>query len=535
MHRFVKMSFPIGRSPRAWVIALLLICLLAAAAWSAGRTPPAGQGRADLIVIDRLKAFGPLERPPVVFAHDRHTAAAARQNKDCLACHQMDPQKKVLSTRFGHLGELDRQGLMDLFHERCIACHQELADQQQKAGPVTCGECHATEATTVSTRKPMGLDRSLHYRHVKANENKCERCHHEYDPAAKKLFYAKGREGACLYCHKAQSEENRISHRLASHQACINCHRDLALQKKEAGPLECSGCHDPQQQALISQASDIPRLERSQPDATLVKIVRTDAVGPPPQARMAAVAFDHKAHEQYAGQCRTCHHAAIAPCADCHTLQGHADGQMVKLAQAMHQPDAAMSCVGCHGRRQAEPECAGCHGAIAPERTWSSQVACKVCHLPPASAPPEPLTAEQAKGLAAELIATRRAPQPPLALEEIPETVTIGHLKDQYEAVTMPHRQIVVKLAAQVQEDRLAATFHGTPATLCQGCHHNSPAAAKPPQCGACHGRTSDALNLTRPGLMAAYHQQCLECHDRMGLAKPASRECTACHAKRAS
>jgi hypothetical protein len=208
---------------------------------------------------------------------------------------------------------------------------------------------------------------------------------------------------------------------------------------------------------------------------------------------------------------------------------------MVKLAQAMHQPDATMSCVGCHGRRQAQPQCAGCHGAIPATRTWSSQVACKVCHLAPAAPVAEPQTDDQAKALAAELIATRRTAQPPLAMEEIPETVTIAHLKDQYEAAAMPHRQIVRKLVEQIKDDRLAATFHGAPATLCQGCHHNSPAAPKPPQCGSCHGRTSDALNLTRPGLMAAYHQQCLECHERMGLAKPASRECTACHAKRAS
>jgi hypothetical protein len=533
MHRFVKMSYCFCRSPRVWVTALLLISLLAAAAaWSAGVAPTVQQGRADLIVLDRLKAFGPLERPPVIFAHDRHTAALTGQNKDCLACHRMDPVKNVLSPQYRHIGTLDRRSLVDTYHEGCIGCHQELRARKTVAGPVTCGECHAEDVTVISNREPMGLDRSLHFRHVKASENKCERCHHEYDPAAKKLFYAKGREGACLYCHKQQTEENRISNRLASHQACINCHRDLRLQKKEAGPMECGGCHDPQWQAAIAPVGDIPRMERNQPDAALVKIQPTHPTDPPPQASMPQVAFNHQSHESYARQCRTCHHAALTPCADCHTIQGHIDGQRVKLAQAMHQPDSTSSCVGCHARRQAETECVGCHGAIPASRSWSNQTSCKVCHLAPSTPAPEPLTDEEAKILAAALVAARRTEPASLSWEEIPEIVTIGHLKNEYEAAPMPHRRIVRKLTEQIQDSRLAAAFHGAPLTVCQGCHHNSPASLKPPECRACHSGTPDAVNLARPGLMAAYHEQCMQCHERMGLAKPGSRECTACHAK---
>ena len=93
--------------------------------------------------------------------------------------------------------------------------------------------------------------------------------------------------------------------------------------------------------------------------------------------------------------------------------------------------------------------------------------------------------------------------------------------------------RIVLKLAESLRGNKLAEYFHADSTTLCQGCHHNSPASTKPPQCASCHGKTSEALNLTRPGLMAAYHQQCIQCHDKMGLEKPASRDCTACHAKR--
>ncbi|MFZ1983814.1 MAG: cytochrome c3 family protein [Desulfatitalea sp.] len=535
MHHFMKISHSLRRHPRVWVAIIVMAALIGVpAAWSAAPKPGIdAPGRADIIVIDGLKALGPLERPPVLFYHDQHTAALAKQNKDCLACHPSD--KDVLSPKFERIADGDRQSLMDLYHDRCLACHTALRDQQMAAGPVVCGECHVADRPIRSSRKAMGLDRSLHYRHVRANENQCERCHHEYNAETKKLFYAKGQEGACLYCHKQASEENRISNRLASHRACIGCHRARTAEKKDTGPLECGGCHDPKQQAIISQVTDIPRMERHQPDVTLVKIHGPQRPADAPQTRTTVVAFDHQTHERHTGQCRACHHAAIAPCANCHTIEGHADGKMVKLAQAMHQPDASMSCVGCHSQRQLQPECAGCHAAIPAARTWSTQTACKACHVTPREPVADPLADEPAKTLAAALVAARR-PLPTLpAIEEIPETVAIGHLKDQYEAVNMPHRRIVKKLAEGVRDDRLATAFHGAPTTLCQGCHHNSPAGLKPPQCGVCHGRSSDALNLTRPGLMAAYHQQCLECHERMGIAKPASRECTACHAKRAS
>lgn len=208
---------------------------------------------------------------------------------------------------------------------------------------------------------------------------------------------------------------------------------------------------------------------------------------------------------------------------------------MVKLAQAMHQRDVRMSCVGCHDRQQLRPECAGCHTSMPAEKIWASEVACKVCHMPQAAPVARPDDEALAGEMAAPLIDKRRQVPEPVATEDIPEIVTIGHLMETYEAVKMPHRQIVLKLAELVKDDGLARSFHTESTTLCQGCHHNSPASLKPPLCGACHGRTSDALNLTRPGLMAAFHEQCMLCHEKMEIAKPAKRDCAACHKKRAS
>ena len=513
---------------------VLLAGALTAPAVVGTESVPPEQGRADILVIDALKAFGRLERPPVHFYHDKHTDALAKENKDCGACHPKD--KERLSIKFRRTQDTDKETVMGVYHDACIACHKETTQAGKASGPVTCGQCHVEKAAPVINRAPIALDKSLHFRHVKASEKKCELCHHEYDAQTKKLFHAKGREGACLYCHKEATEENRISNRLASHLACVGCHQQKTEAKLDAGPLQCAGCHDPRRQALIEKVADIARLERNQPDTALVKTLRKDELPSNPPDRMDRVPFDHKAHEGYNDSCRVCHHADLQSCVGCHTLDGHADGKLIKLAQAMHQKDADASCIGCHNRQKEQAQCAGCHHSIPESRTLASEASCQTCHIPSRvenSAGMAALDETHANALAAEMLAAREPLRATVPADRIPETVTLRKLSDQYEAVTLPHRKIVLKLAQVNQTSQLAAYYHKDPLTLCQGCHHNSPISLTPPQCGSCHGKSSEALNLTRPGLLAAYHQQCIECHDTMGIEKPASRDCTACHAKR--
>jgi hypothetical protein len=525
---------------------ILLLAFLPAALVVAEKVTSSPQGRVDLIVIDVLSTHGPLERPPVGFYHDKHTEALAKQNKDCLTCHEL--VKDRLQPAFGRTAEMPRETVMETFHDRCIGCHKESGTTAgETRGPITCGACHVKEDVPQiddTNWSPIDLDKSLHYRHVMAAEKKCELCHHQYNEQTKKLVYEKGREGACLYCHKEQDEDNRISNRSASHLACVGCHRQKAAAELKAGPVQCAGCHDPQKQASIEKLKDIPRPDRNQPDMVLVKAVASVNQGNPvagedPAGRVAvmgAVAFDHKAHEGYNATCKGCHHAELKPCAQCHTLQGDKDGGQVKLAQAMHQQDAGMSCIGCHNSQKEQAQCIGCHHSIPQARTLTSPEACQTCHSGPSLDITGTMAPDQSAAMAAELLAARqpvRDTVAPADIDQIPETVTIGYLVDTYEAVKLPHRRMVLALAQVNQDSDLAAHFHRDPLTLCQGCHHNSPASLKPPQCGSCHGRTSEALNLTRPGLLAAYHQQCLECHNKMGIEKPASRECTACHAKR--
>jgi hypothetical protein len=114
--------------------------------------------------------------------------------------------------------------------------------------------------------------------------------------------------------------------------------------------------------------------------------------------------------------------------------------------------------------------------------------------------------------------------------DDIPEKVVIKTLVDQYEAAELPHRKIVKALVKKTKDKKLATYFHRDKGTLCQGCHHGSPPAKKPPKCSRCHGRPFDDNNLLRPGLKGAYHIQCLGCHKEMELEKPKPRDCKACH-----
>jgi hypothetical protein len=162
--------------------------------------------------------------------------------------------------------------------------------------------------------------------------------------------------------------------------------------------------------------------------------------------------------------------------------------------------------------------CQACHGVAADEQTAA------VLADPAARA-----------AMAAGFVKRRGggAPLPPDT--DIPEIVTIGTLSDAYEPVRLPHRKIVRALADRIAENTLAKTFHPTSETLCQGCHHNSAALPKPPACASCHGTMTATPSDGRPGLLGAYHLQCITCHERMGIEKPAATACTECHPLRSS
>lgn len=506
--------------------ALMLALAIMSVHGSAPSAPPArdaGEPRADIIRIDGLKQFGRLERPAVTYLHEKHTQALSKKNKDCAACHL--PGQKYMSTKFKRLQDTTKQEVMGIYHDNCTACHRETAGAGEKAGPVVCTGCHQDRAVASSWTE-IGLDKSLHYRHLKAQESKCEVCHHRYDPAAKKLIYVKGKEDNCRFCHLEETVDNVTSMRLASHGQCIDCHRKRLAQNQDAGPATCGGCHDAALQKKIQKLKDVPRLVRGQPDVTVVQAIRSDGQKVAPSTRMSVVPFNHIGHEAYNDTCRACHHSSMDACGKCHTLQGSKDGKFVKLQTAMHRVSAQASCLGCHDSFKTDKRCAGCHASM-PRKDPPGLSGCVSCHMPkPPAATPE----TEPKIMAAMLLEARQPVTATYADEDVPETVEIKALSKQYEAVKLPHRKIVQTLVKNIKDSKLAANFHRDPGTVCQGCHHNSPVAKKPPACASCHGQPFDGRNLFRPGLQAAYHLQCMECHNDMGIEKPVATHCTGCH-----
>ncbi|MFH1075325.1 MAG: cytochrome c3 family protein, partial [Pseudomonadota bacterium] len=143
------------------------------------------------------------------------------------------------------------------------------------------------------------------------------------------------------------------------------------------------------------------------------------------------------------------------------------------------------------------------------------------------------MTKEQRADIARKLLEVRQPVRETYNTEDIPEKVVIKAIADQYEPAEFPHRKIVLKLIDNIKDERLSAYFHTDKGTLCQGCHHNSPISPKPPKCVNCHGKAFDANTMFRPGLKAAYHNQCMGCHKAMQLEKPIDTACVECHKER--
>ncbi len=477
-----------------------------------------GTLRPDVITIDSMTLFGDLERPSVTFLHDLHTDAIEKDGKDCKSCHKEKDGK--LLPDFMRFSDTNKQEVMDTYHNNCIGCHNETIAADKKSGPITCLRCHKEKPETMSSRQPAGMDNSLHYRHTKSLDNKCESCHHEYNEKTQKLFYKKGAEGTCRYCHGDISEENMRSMERAAHASCVDCHMQKLAEKKTTGPVKCAGCHDLEAQKSIKTISPVPRMDRKQPDMVMIK-TGTKEMDETDKNRMAFVPFNHKAHEGYNDTCRVCHHKAMDECVKCHTLKGIKEGEGISLELAMHKDGSNQSCLGCHENRKRDSECAGCHNFIGKSQKHNDDV-CLTCHI----TPPTDLSGDDAKDVE-NILNMRKKVTGTFAIEDIPEKVIIKELSDKYKPADFPHRKIVNTIVDTIKDNKLAAYFHAEKGTICQGCHHNSPATSKPTRCASCHGKPFEEKDMFKPGLMGAYHIQCMECHVSMNIDKTG---CTDCH-----
>ncbi len=489
------------------------------------------EARADIVTIATLATFEKLELPVVTFYHDQHTDALAKQGKDCAACHDKDAKGK-LSIKFKRLVDDDAEKIKGIYHTQCIGCHKDMVAKGQKTGPLDgqCRSCHTIKPMD-SDWQAIAMDNSLHFRHVKATggDEKCQTCHHKFDKEKMELVEDKGKEQNCRNCHEAEArvvnEKLTVrSYDKAAHEKCVSCHQDFTAKKKDSGPAKCAGCHTAEDQAKIKIVKEVPRLKRGQPNATLLVAVVKDKA----QANIGPVAFNHEKHETY-----------LDNCSSCHVGKGTMDGKYFELAGDMHQVSNMEGCIGCHKAKQEEKAvCAGCHSQMAEVKA-PSKASCAKCHdeslkgLYVDGAVPEK---EVIAAKAAEVLAARDMTVATIAVEDIPEKVIIGTLSDKFEPSTLPHRKIVQRLIKDMQNDGMAGYFHGQELTMCQGCHHNSPASKTPPKCSSCHGAPFQPAKPNVPGLKAAYHGQCMACHAAMKLEKPVSTTCSdaeGCHVKK--
>lgn len=502
-----------GISCTTWRLAVAAV-LTVASATATGCANGTGEGErlvGPSVIEIRLPArFGDLRRPAVEFDHGQHTEALAEE--DCKICHEIDDEKGVIGKFKRRKDPDDRDALMNLYHDECVACHQSRDD----GGPVTCGECHVRRAAAVSTRVAMRFDYSLHQRHVLATkdngEDDCEKCHHVVDEKTGKLVRKRGTEDACgsSGCHGDVDVGDNLSLRNASHRDCIRCHfqRRAEDAKAKRGPIECAGCHDEQAAAKREVLTDPPRLQRGD----MPEVVWLAAPG----VETNLVAFDHRTHEKTGEFCTSCHHDSMKACDECHTIDGSEDGDQVTLEQAYHRLSSEHSCVGCHEREARERDCAGCHARLPRPPGESS---CKTCHNGPLAGTP----LDDIPAALPELVLD---PLPETSDEEFPDTIKIDNLAADYGPTEFPHRKIVENLDEAIRLSKLASQFHVSTRVLCAGCHHQSPVGTRPPACKACHDERA-AEDEDRPSLKAAYHRQCIGCHQQMGIEK---QGCTDCH-----
>ncbi len=485
------------------------------------------------ILIIHKKIFKKLEYAPVLFKHQAHVKALKKEG--CKACHYVDKKGHYVFTFIKEIYKKSPEEIKREYHEKCIECHVKLRAKGKKTGPVrlSCGECHKMEYTNKQIKYPVvRFDFLYHNKHVKklkaeTKDKKvketCKLCHHTYDLKTGKLEYKNGTEESCYYCHDfsqkrgpelrkilAISKKGNWNLKNSFHSLCLTCHFKFKKEGKKAGPLECCKCHTGKYRS-IKDLKGVPRPDRGQKDMYFLFVKN---------ARMKGVPFDHKFHENQVASCRVCHHERLKACKDCHTLAGSPKGDYVNLITVYHSMFSKRSCRGCHYKEiESNGNCMGCHhffNLADAGLELGNKRECKICH-----------TGKK------KLLQTNKISIKASDLKVIKKEVIIKKLSKEFKPVKMEHLKMIKKLIEVSNNDKLATYFHRNLETICRGCHHKSNIQAElkknqMPGCSNCHSVGFDPNYPERPRLEAAYHGECIKCHEYMGIKK--ALNCTACH-----
>ncbi|NOZ87343.1 MAG: hypothetical protein GXP49_13955 [Deltaproteobacteria bacterium] len=451
-------------------------------------------------VVIRALPRAESERPAVGFPHEMHVRVLG--NQSCDKCHEKAGEGKWVPGLKGtpNAGEPDQ--LKESYHNVCISCHVAKRREGRKSGPETsCGRCHfIPDRLEKQAAMPVGwihpgFDFSLHQRHVGVlGDESCGLCHHSPDGHGG-IKYVKGKEAVCSACHKEKMPTGGLNTKDAAHGLCVKCHLLRKEQGGSAGPTDCEGCHKSERFESIRKMNNPPRLMAGQKDLVLLKF---------DQSSLSPVVFDHKAHEKRAGFCTKCHREEEKSCRKCHPFEGSNKGAWLLPGYIFHHEGSDRSCIGCHTKTaSSNPRCAGCHALVKNRR---SEHTCAYCH--------------NSEVAIDQVSVSRQGRQ-----YEIPGEIKIGTLSDKFEPAVFPHARIMKKLESYAMNGE-AAAFHASANLYCSACHHRSPVGDKPPRCEACHQKQGSAT-IDKPGLMAAYHRQCIGCHQAMNL----TTKCEDCHA----
>lgn len=342
--------FALWRLPLALRLALLLLFISAAPAWSTIEALPLAQS-------------------------------------DCIKCHKQ-PAKQINSNRGGkHSSELscfdchsDHPPAGEALIPKCSECHS--GSDSSHFALNNCSQCHQTHApvindfTSIGTVKEgcvschtdisaaMSAMPSLHA------EQDCSACHTQHGTD-------KGQFLTCLECHDGHSDE-------MTYQDCLSCHnphQPTAYQwLGDPSANLCSACHSD----TVAMVFD-----KGAAHATELSCIECHKSHPPQtQGVIPACAECHKPsrnNHYKLDSCIACHnpHAplnidltVVSPikpvCVSCHAKPG----QQLDQHPSAH---TEMDCNECHQQHGDASECLECHSGHSAEMKYKD---CLKCHQP---------------------------------------------------------------------------------------------------------------------------------------------------------
>lgn len=163
----------------------------------------------------------PFKGAPSIQAHAKHS--------DCFACHgdtvAHEPTGERVACATCHKAEA---AAARKDHRKCVACHEPHTTKQKAA----CSGCHEPQARTAPAKHRDCMQ--CHDQHSTTVKQACASCH-----ADRTTGVHAGVKGSCASCHRPHGPGG-----VASPPACTSCHdKGLPGLHQEKDHADCSKCH----------------------------------------------------------------------------------------------------------------------------------------------------------------------------------------------------------------------------------------------------------------------------------------------------